>query len=100
MGLLPASVTRLFESGYERAYSTASPAEYESQSNLKSQGNNGDLEQSQSQSREGAHSRVRIQDSLATLPDQNTPLLGDSHRTVEFHAYADQLPFGVPLPIV
>lgn len=84
-GLLPSTIIRASEGSYNRNSTqimTSSPAEYDE--------NNASGQKAQQQ-------RVMVQDSLATLPDQHTPLLSESHRTVEFYADIDQPVISLPL---
>ena len=98
-GVLPASFARFDEVGYttQRASSTGTYQAIRSESMATSHDGSGrttpDL-----QNRPDATKRVRPKRSKQQLPDHTTPLLQENHRTVEFHAYADEA--SLPLPLV
>ncbi|KAG1800850.1 Bestrophin, RFP-TM, chloride channel-domain-containing protein [Suillus plorans] len=93
-GILPASFTRIHDLGYTTAQGRSSPKSYDATSSASdSAPNNPD-----------ATKRVRRKRSKkilvghATASASTTPLLSNSHQTVEFHPYADRM--SIPFPLL
>jgi ion channel-forming bestrophin family protein len=96
-GVLPASFTRPDELGYSTRQGRSSPTSYAATSPV-SDGNG-------SNSKPDATKRIRRKRSKklppqATVSGATTPLLSDSHQTIEFHPYADRLSMPLPLMFV
>ncbi|KAG1891498.1 Bestrophin, RFP-TM, chloride channel-domain-containing protein [Suillus subluteus] len=84
-GVLPASFTRIHDLGYTTAQGRSSPKSYDAAS-------------------PDATKRIRRKRSKKTLVGHTaastaTPLLSNSHQTVEFHSYADRMTMPFPLVI-
>jgi putative membrane protein len=101
-GVLPASFARFDELGFntQRTESTKSYAATESSPVLR--GHNGESSLSGRTTPDGpkpdATKRVRVKRSKQQICGSATPLLGGTHRSVEFHPYADEA--SLPLPLV
>lgn len=91
-GVLPTSFTRIHDLGYNTAQGRSSPNSYDAASSASdSLPNSPD-----------ATKRIRRKRSKKPLighAGASTPLLSNSHQTVEFHPYADQMTMPFPLII-
>ncbi|KAF8892600.1 Bestrophin, RFP-TM, chloride channel-domain-containing protein [Infundibulicybe gibba] len=98
-GVLPASFARFDETGYNtlRTEGTESYAATRTNSMALSRD---DLSEASSPdtTRPDATKRIRVKRSKSQLVDSSTPLLGNTHRSVEFHPYADEA--SLPLPLI
>lgn len=83
--VLPAGFTRFDQIGFDRTANT-------SYSSIGMPNKDATL------GRTAASGRVKMSDSQTIVTTPTTPLLTDSHQTVEFHPYADSL--SLPLPMV
>ncbi|KAG1778529.1 Bestrophin, RFP-TM, chloride channel-domain-containing protein [Suillus placidus] len=93
-GVLPASFTRFHDLGYTTAQGRSSPNSYDAASSASDSTNN----------HPDATKRIRRKRSKKPLighaaASSTTPLLSNSHQTVEFHPYADQMTMPFPLVI-
>jgi len=86
-GVLPDGFARFDEVGYNKTKTTLS---YDATKT--------DSGSSSAESRPDATKRIRVKRSKTHLPGSSTPLLSDTHRTVEFHAFADET--SIPLPLM
>ncbi|KAF8163001.1 Bestrophin, RFP-TM, chloride channel-domain-containing protein [Crassisporium funariophilum] len=101
-GVLPPSFARFDEVGLttQRTFPTSTYAATRNDSTATSR------EGSRSQSgrtspdlgKPDATKRIRVKRSKQKITDQSTPLLGNTHRSVEIHPYADEA--SLPLPLV
>ncbi|KAJ6623435.1 Bestrophin, RFP-TM, chloride channel-domain-containing protein [Mycena sp. CBHHK59/15] len=96
-GVLPASFIRADETGYNTQRTTATGSYAATRNNslaasLELNGSSGDTNKSD------ATKRVRPKRSKPQV-NQNTPLLASTHRTVEFHPFADEASMPLPLAI-
>ncbi|KAG1832671.1 Bestrophin, RFP-TM, chloride channel-domain-containing protein [Suillus variegatus] len=93
-GILPASFTRIHDLGYTTAQDRSSPKSYDATSSASDSAHNSP----------DATKRVRRKRSKkmlvghATASASTTPLLSNSHQTVEFHPYADRM--SIPFPLL
>lgn len=93
-GVLPASFTRIHDLGYTTDRGRSSPKFYDAASSVSDGTNNSP----------DATKRIRRKRSKKTLvghaaASASTPLLSNSHQTVEFHSYADRMTMPFPLVI-
>ncbi|KAJ8454518.1 hypothetical protein ONZ45_g19274 [Pleurotus djamor] len=93
-GVLPASFARFDESGYN-TQKTLRPDTYEA-----TRTNSVDRSEPSISGRSSpdATKRIRVKRSNPKVSGSTTPLLAGTHRTVEFHPYADEA--SLPLPLV
>ncbi|KAF8985617.1 Bestrophin, RFP-TM, chloride channel-domain-containing protein [Cyathus striatus] len=98
LGVLPASFARFDEMGYYTQQTTAgiSYAATRSNSFSREASLNGRATPDQS-TRPDATKRIRVKRSKQQIPDATTPLLVDTHRSVEFDPYAE---VSLPLPLI
>lgn len=92
-GVLPASFARFDEVGYNTQKTLASgtyAATYTSESSSGTSSPGG--------SKPDATKRVRAKRSKQQILDHTTPLLAGTHRSVEFHPFADEA--SLPLPLM
>lgn len=92
-GVLPASFTQADDLGYNTHQGRASPTSYAAIPPGSDGTNN----------KPDATKRIRRKRSKklpATTSGATTPLLSDSHQTVEFHPYADRMSMPLPLMFV
>jgi len=99
-GVLPASFARYDESGFHIQHNSASA----SGSYAATRNDSIDREADSGRTtpdgpRPNASKRVRAKRSKQQISDASTPLLSNTHRTVEFHAYADEASLPLPLAI-
>ncbi|OJA10404.1 hypothetical protein AZE42_03537 [Rhizopogon vesiculosus] len=93
--VLPASFTRADDLGYSTRQGTPSPTSYAATASPALDGTN---------NKHDATKRIRRKRSKkaplahATVSGATTPLLSDSHQTIEFHPYADRM--SMPLPLI
>lgn len=93
-GVLPASFTRFDDLGYNTGHGRSSPSSYDAASSGSDGANNNP----------DATKRIRPKRSKKLLvghtpaPGSSTPLLSNTHQTVEFHPYADRM--SLPFPLV
>ncbi|KAG1903908.1 Bestrophin, RFP-TM, chloride channel-domain-containing protein [Suillus fuscotomentosus] len=93
-GILSASFTRIHDLGYTTAQDRPSPKSYDATSSASDSAHNSP----------DATKRVRRKRSKkmlvghATASASTTPLLSNSHQTVEFHPYADRM--SIPFPLL
>ncbi|KAF8845021.1 UPF0187-domain-containing protein [Paxillus ammoniavirescens] len=97
-GVLPHHFARNDSLGYTTAHGRASPTSYAATSNPASDNGTGSRGASVD-----ATKRIRRKRSKKNinpnLTGSTTPLLGDSHQTVQFHSYADHITTPFPLVI-
>ncbi|KAG6821169.1 hypothetical protein H0H93_005389 [Arthromyces matolae] len=96
-GILPSWFSHINDTGYNVERSTKSY----SATHLDSNGANDASRSSTPDSKPDATKRVRVKRSKQSLTGSvspATPLLASAHRTVEFHAYADDV--SMPLPLI
>ncbi|KIK95303.1 hypothetical protein PAXRUDRAFT_33055 [Paxillus rubicundulus Ve08.2h10] len=97
-GVLPPHFARNDDFGYTTAHGRASPTSYAATSNPTSDNGTGSRGASMD-----ATKRIRRKRSKKNinphLAGSTTPLLGDSHQTVQFHSYADHITTPFPLVI-
>lgn len=110
VGILPASFTRFEESGYDKTYmpvsmssSYASTLKNSNSWNPPKDGAKDDATADDGGSTPPTASDTPTPSRLASrrnisIPNARTPLLSESHRTVEFHAYAEHMT--TPLPML
>ncbi|KAG5644999.1 hypothetical protein DXG03_007276 [Asterophora parasitica] len=97
-GILPAWFARHDETGYNVQHTTATHSYQATDSADLEAGTNSGVS-TPDHHRPDATKRVRAKRSKQNLAaGPATPLLGDTHRTVEYHAYADEA--SLPLPLV
>ncbi|KAF5365636.1 hypothetical protein D9758_003129 [Tetrapyrgos nigripes] len=84
-GVLPDGFARFDELGYNKTKTTTTPT-YDATKN------------DSGPSKPDATKRIRVKRSKNHLPGQSAPLLSDTHRTVEFHAFAEDT--SIPLPLL
>jgi putative membrane protein len=93
-GVLPTSFTRTHTLGYTTAQGSPSPNSYDAASSASDSTHNGP----------DATKRIRRKRSKKPLVGNaaasTTPLLSNSHQTVEFHPYADRMTMPFPLVFV
>lgn len=94
-GVLPTSFTRIHDLGYTTAQGRSSPNSYDAASSASDSTHNSP----------DATKRIRRKRSKKTLVSHaatstsTTPLLSNSHQTVEFHPYANRMTMPFPLVI-
>ncbi|THU99393.1 UPF0187-domain-containing protein [Dendrothele bispora CBS 962.96] len=86
-GVLPDGFARFDEIGFNKTYTAPSYDAAKPSSGPSSV-----------EARPDATKRIRVKRSKNRLPDSSTPLLSDTHRTVEFHAFANET--SIPLPLI
>ncbi|KAF5386722.1 hypothetical protein D9615_001835 [Tricholomella constricta] len=96
-GVLPASFARYDETGFNIQHNSASRS-YSALRNDSVDVEAGSDRSTSDGPKPDATKRVRPKRSKQQLSGQATPLLSSTHRTVEFHAYADEA--SLPLPLV
>lgn len=100
-GVLPASFARFDEIGYNTQRKTSSGIYSATSNDVIVPGRDGSRSQSGRNSPDGkpdATKRIRVKRSKPQLTDISTPLLQDTHRTIEFHPFADEA--SIPLPLM
>jgi ion channel-forming bestrophin family protein len=101
-GVLPASFARFDEIGFNTQRTVATKSYAATHNNSASHGRDGDPSPSGRTTPDGpkpdATKRVRVKRSKQQISGPTTPLLGGTHRSVEFHPYADEA--SLPLPLV
>ncbi|KAG6919993.1 hypothetical protein DXG01_013342 [Tephrocybe rancida] len=102
-GVLPSSFDRFDEVGFNVEHTTTAPPRSYSAININNDSDSaerGSRGSSPERARPDATKRVRRKRSKQMSGSMTpvTPLLGSTHRTVEFHAYADEA--SLPLPLV
>lgn len=93
--VLPKNFARFDEVGYQKT-KTDLAASYHSTAATVTHSSSG--RSSPDLGRGDATKRVRPKRSKQNLPNQSTPLLSDTHRTVEFRPFADET--SLPLPLM
>ncbi|KAF8969862.1 Bestrophin, RFP-TM, chloride channel-domain-containing protein [Flammula alnicola] len=101
-GVLPASFARFDEVGYttQRTFlsSTYSATRNDSVATSRENTNATPSGRNSPDVKPDATKRIRVKRSKQQILDHSTPLLQDTHRSVEFHPFADQA--SLPLPLI
>jgi Predicted membrane protein len=99
-GVLPPSFARFDETGYntQRTNATNSYAATRNNSLQRSLDEEQSGRNSPDITKGDASKRIRVKRSKPQISGQTTPLLSGTHRSVEFHPYADEA--SLPLPLV
>ncbi|KAL0947128.1 hypothetical protein HGRIS_013260 [Hohenbuehelia grisea] len=100
IGVLPPSFARFDEIGYntQKTVSTATYAATERANSLALSDGSLSGRSSPDGSRTGTNKRLRVKRSNPNVASPTTPLLRGTHRSVQFHPYADEA--SLPLPLV
>ncbi|TDL27602.1 UPF0187-domain-containing protein [Rickenella mellea] len=94
--VLPSSFARFDELGFD---TTSTPPMAQSFASVKPSPTTEEVSSHRRHHHRPKHHPAHLHGSSGSLqPDQNTPLLSDSHRTVQFHPFADQ--GALPLPLI
>lgn len=100
-GVLPSSFARFDEVGYNTQTKTSSGVYSATSNDATPPSRDGSLSLSGRTSPDGkpdATKRIRVKRSKPQIPDHSTPLLQGTHRSVEFHPFADEA--SLPLPLM
>jgi putative membrane protein len=99
-GVLPPSFARFDEVGYNTQRTNATGSYAATRNNSLPSSLDGDQSGrgSPDVTKGDASKRIRVKRSKPQLSGQTTPLLAGTHRTVEFHPFADEA--SLPLPLV
>jgi len=95
-GVLPASFTRSDDLGYSTRHGKSSPTSYAATSPVV----DGISTKPDATKRIRRKRSKKALQTQATASGATTPLLSDSHQTIEFHPYADRMSMPLPLMFV